>query len=97
MRQWKHQAIISQNPVLFLQNNMANYLVKFGPKTLNFKGLFTPSISVSAAATLHDTSDSVLIEINGDAWKWVATPSSQSCHSIDADVWCKRVLTSIST
>ena len=51
-----------------------------------------------------DTSDYVLFENNGVAWKWVATPfwsspivynetkslvSSQSCRSIGADAWCK--------
>ena len=49
-----------------------------------------------------DTSDAALIESNGVAQKWVATPlfsmrteplaSLHSCHSVDAGAWCKRAL-----
>ena len=52
----------------------------------------------------NDASNSVLIEIRGVAWKWVANPflsascflweqNCKRCCSIEADAWCKWALT----
>ena len=45
----------------------------------------------------NETSDTILIENNGVTPDWGCNPfslvSSQSCCSVDADAWYKRVLT----
>ena len=44
------------------------------PEQIHLLGPFTPSVSKKLRQLCDDVSNSVLIENNGDAWKWVATP-----------------------
>ena len=53
-----------------------------------FKGPFTPSVSVNGFATHFQASP--LISMRTEL-----LASSQSCHSIDADAWCKRAINTL--